>query len=147
MKRAIASARYLALAGVVFGLIGALAAFTWAGLKTAMLVIKLGHGEVEGIAVSEVQLMDGLLIASGLLILAFGLYELFVGELELPGWLTIKDLDALKGKLAGIIVIVMAVAFLERLESPDSRNLLESGIGTALVSATLVWMSRKKRED
>src|SRR5689334_5771389 len=107
MSRVIASARYLALAGVVFSLVAALAAFGWGGLKTVLLFIKLAHGDVDGMAVGLVQIMDAFLIGAGLLILAFGLYELFVGEMaELPGWLTIKELDALKGKLAGVIVMV-----------------------------------------
>jgi uncharacterized membrane protein YqhA len=143
MNRVIASARYLALAGVVFGLVAALAAFTWGGVKTVLLVIKLGHGELDGMAMGLVQIMDGFLIASGLLIFSLGLYELFVGEIALPQWLIIKDLDALKGRLAGVLVMVLAVAFLERLENAgESRGILEAGIGVALVSAVLVWMAR-----
>jgi len=144
MNRVISSTRYLALAGVVFGLIAALAAFVWGGLKTVLLVIKLAHGEVDGMAVSLVQVMDGFLIASGLLILALGLYELFIGEIELPQWLVLHDLDALKAKLAGVIVMVIAVTFLERLEAnTDARGVLEAGIGASLVSAVLVWMAKK----
>ena len=144
MNRVVSSARYLALAGVVFGLVAALAAFVWGGLKTVLLCIKLAHGELDGMAVGLVQIMDGFLIAAGLLIFALGLYELFIGEIELPAWLTIRDLDALKGKLAGVIVMVLAVTFLERLESgSDGRGLLEAGVGAALVSAVLVWMAKK----
>lgn len=142
MSRIVASSRYLALAGVVFGIIAALAAFAWGGLKTVLIVIKLVKGELDGMAVGLVQIMDGFLIAAGLLIFALGLYELFVGEIQLPAWLTIRDLDALKGKLAGVIVMVIAVTFLERLESGDAR-VLEAGVGAALVSAVLVWMAKK----
>ena len=149
MSRIIATSRYLALAGVAFGLIAALAAFIWGGLKTVLLLIKLAHGEIDGMAFGLVQIMDSFLIAAGLLILAFGLYELFVGEVaELPAWLTIKELDALKAKLAGVIVMVMAVTFLERLESGgDALAIMEAGIGAALVSAVLVWMSKKAHDQ
>lgn len=144
MGRFVASTRYLALVGVFFGLLATLAAFAWGGIKTILLVIKLAHGELEGMAVGLVQIMDGFLIAAGLLIFSLGLYELFVGEIELPGWLVIKDLDALKAKLAGVIAIVMAVTFLERLENLENvRGLLEAGVSTALVSAVLVWMAKK----
>lgn len=144
MGRIVASTRYLALAGVFFGLLATLAAFAWGGIKTVLLVIKLAHGELEGMAVGLVQIMDGFLIAAGLLIFSLGLYELFVGDIELPGWLVIKDLDSLKAKLAGVIAIVMAVAFLERLENLENvRGLLEAGVSTALVSAVLVWMAKK----
>jgi uncharacterized membrane protein YqhA len=143
MKRIVASSRYLALAGVVFGLVAAMAAFVWGGLKTVLLVIRLAHAELDGIAVGLVQIMDGFLIGAGLLIFALGLYELFIGEIELPAWLKIDDLDALKAKLAGVIVMVIAVTFLERLESADAHGLLEAGVGAALVSAVLVWMAKK----
>lgn len=144
MGRFVASTRYLALVGVFFGLLATLAAFAWGSIKTILLVIKLAHGELEGMAVGLVQIMDGFLIAAGLLIFSLGLYELFVGEIELPGWLVIKDLDALKAKLAGVIAIVMAVTFLERLENLENvRGLLEAGVSTALVSAVLVWMAKK----
>lgn len=144
MGRIVAATRYLALAGVFFGLLATLAAFAWGGVKTVLLVIKLAHGELESMAVGLVQVMDGFLIAAGLLIFSLGLYELFVGDIELPGWLVIKDLDSLKAKLAGVIAIVMAVAFLERLENLESaRGLLEAGVSTALVSAVLVWMAKK----
>jgi uncharacterized membrane protein YqhA len=143
MNRIVASARYLALAGVFFGLLAALTAFVWGGLKTVLIVIKLAHGELDGMAIGLVQIMDGFLIAAGLLIFALGMYELFIGEIELPGWLVIKDLDSLKAKLAGVIVMVIAVSFLERLEGNDTRGLLEAGVGAALVSAVLVWMAKK----
>ena len=84
--------------------------------------LKLAHGEFDGMAVGLVQVIDGFLIAAGLLIFALGLYELFIGDIELPQWLVIQDLDALKAKLAGIIVMVIAVTFLERLESADPRG-------------------------
>jgi uncharacterized membrane protein YqhA len=144
VKRLVASTRYLALAGVVFGLVAALAAFAWGGIKTVHVVIELVHGRLDGMAVHLLQVMDGLLIAAGLLIFALGLYELFIGEADLPSWLVIGDLDALKGKLVGVVVMVLAVAFVERFEGGgDSLGILEAGAGVALVSAVLVWMSKK----
>jgi uncharacterized membrane protein YqhA len=144
VNRVVSSTRYLALAGVLFSLVAALAAYAWGGVRTVQLIVRLGHGELEGMAVGLVQVMDGFLIASGLLIFGLGLYELFVGEIELPQWLVFRDFESLKGRLAGVIVMVMAVAFLERLElGGDAHGLLEAGVGVALVSAVLVWMSKK----
>ena len=67
-----------------------------------LLVIKLAHGELDGMAVGFVQIIDAFLIASGLLIFALGLYELFVGDIDLPAWLVIKDLDSLKAEAPAI---------------------------------------------
>ena len=145
MNRIVASSRYVAVVGVFFGLLATLAAFAWGAIKTVLVALKLVHGQLDGMAVALVQVMDGFLIAAGLLIFSLGLYELFVGEIELPAWLTIGDLDALKAKLAGVIVMVLAVTFLERLENlEEPRGLLEAGVSVALVSAVLVWMAKKK---
>jgi uncharacterized membrane protein YqhA len=144
MSRIVASSRYVALLGVVFGLVAALAAFTWGGVKTILVLAKLARGQFDGMAVGLVQIMDGFLIAAALLIFAFGVYQLFIGAIALPPALVVKDLEALKGKLAGVIVILMATTFLEHLESADeSLRLLQSGVGLALVSAVLVWMMKK----
>jgi uncharacterized membrane protein YqhA len=144
--RAVGSTRYLALIGVVFGWIASLTAFAWGAIKTVKVVIALVTGHLDGMAVALVGVMDAFLIASGLLIFALGLYELFVGELALPDWLVFHDLDELKGKLAGIIIMVMAVSFLERLETTgDAREILYSGIAVALVSATMIALGYKHK--
>ena len=143
MGRVIAAARYIAVIGVVFGLVAALAAFGWGSYKTISVIVQLVHGEVDGMAVALVAVMDAFLIASGLLIFALGLYELFIGDIALPSWLVIRDLDALKGKVAGIVILAMAVSFLERLEThADPRDVLFSGIAVALVSGALVLLTR-----
>jgi uncharacterized protein (TIGR00645 family) len=147
--RAIALTRYLALIGVVFGWIASLAAFAWGAVKTIKVVGALLHGELDGMAVALVSIIDAFLIAAGLLIFALGLYELFVGQIvetNRPAWLEIHDLDALKSKLAGIIVMVLAVAFLERLESAtDARAVFYAGVGVAAVSATMIALTYKHK--
>ncbi len=143
MGRVIASVRYIALIGVVFGLVAALAAFGWGSYKTVAVLFLLLHGEVDSMAVALVAVMDAFLIASGLLIFALGLYELFIGDIALPSWLVIRDLDALKAKVAGIVILAMAVSFLERLEThADPHDVLFSGIAVALVSGALVLLTR-----
>ena len=144
MERITSGARYFAIVGVVFGLLASLTAFAWGALKSVLLVGKLVHGNLDGMAVGLVQVMDAFLIAAGLLIFAFGLYELFVGSLSLPKWLVIDSLDSLKSKLSGVVIMVMAVAFLERLESAETgRDVLYQGLGVAAVAAVLVALTAK----
>ncbi len=145
VNRIVAASRYLAFAGVVFGLVASLAGFAWGAVKTVLLLLRLARGDFAGMAVSLVQVMDAFLVAAGLLIFALGMYELFIGDIELPGWLAIHDLDALKSKLAGIFIIVMAVAFLERLEAGESHELLGVGVGVAAVSAALIAIGWKSK--
>jgi uncharacterized protein (TIGR00645 family) len=147
MNRIFAASRYLALIGVVFGLIATLAAFGWGGYRTVALVVHLVQGHMEGMMVALIQVMDTFLIAAGLLIFSLGMYELFVGDIDLPDWLVIHDLDALKSKLAGIVVLVMAVLFLERVEGHmEARDILYTGVGMAVMSAALIWLSSAKKK-
>ena len=53
--------------------------------------------------------MDTFLIATGLLVFSVSLYELALGELNLPDWMLAHNLHELKSKLSSIIILVMAV--------------------------------------
>jgi uncharacterized membrane protein YqhA len=143
--RVVAAGRNLALVGVAFSLVAALVGFGWGGYRTVRLVVQLVSGRLDGMAVGLMQVMDAFLIAAGLLIFALALYELFIGETGLPHWLVIRDLDALKSRVAGIVVMVMAVAFLERMEAHDeARDVLYNGAAVALVSLGLILSVRRK---
>lgn len=142
----IAESRHFAFVGVVCAIAAALIGFGWACLEVIRLGGKLVRGESAGMAVGLVKVIDAILLGAGLLVFALGLFELFVGRIDLPAWLVIKDFDALKSRLAGIVVLVMAVGFLERLETGDDpRDLLYSGIAVSLVSATLIALGHLHR--
>lgn len=68
--------------------------------------------------------VDLYLIAIVLLIFSFGLYELFISDIdsgsgkkkiELPSILSISSLDELKDKLAKVIVMVLVVSFFQHV--------------------------------
>lgn len=143
--RFVGSLRYLALIGVAFTALASACAFVWGAWKTIALVARMVRGESAGVAIELIRVMDGFLIAAGLLIFALGLYELFIGPLQLPEWLVINDLDSLKSKLATIIVLVMAVAFLENVEhGAPGQEIFFTGAGIALVGAILIFYARGK---
>ena len=76
------------------------------------------------------------------------MYELFLGELKLPAWLVVHDLHAVKSRLSSIIILVMAIIFLERLvEWQDPQGTLYFAIAVTLVAAALIafsWFGEKK---
>lgn len=47
-------------------------------------------------------------------VISVGLYELFIGELKLPKWLSINNIEELKAKLASVIILILAVKFTEK---------------------------------
>lgn len=139
----LSKSRYLVLIPVVLSLLASAAAFVWGGFKTYNLLSHLaeealhgggGHGIVGFIAV-----MDTFLIATALLVFALGMYELFIAEVEFPEWLVIRDLHDLKAKLGSLIILVMAVNFLEHLVNwEDPLGMLMFAGAITLVSAVLI---------
>jgi uncharacterized membrane protein YqhA len=94
--------------------------------------------------------VDTLLLATVLLVIGYGLYELFVdAEVQLPPWLEIRDLDDLKNKLIGVVVAIIAVVFLGQLVDNNSSNeVLLAGAGSgALVLglAAFTFATRKAK--
>jgi uncharacterized membrane protein YqhA len=94
-----------------------------------------------------VEVIDGFLLASVLLIFAMGLYELFIGKIDVAGdsetsknVLHIDTLDDLKNRLAKVILMILIVNFFEQVlkmqfETPQSLIYLSGGI--ALIGLAL----------
>jgi uncharacterized membrane protein YqhA len=100
------------------------------------------------LALAFIELMDAFLIATGLLIFALGLYELFVHDLVLPEWMTLHNLHDLKARLSSVIVLVMTVAFLEHLVGwQDPQGTLFFGIAVTVVSAVLIAFSKLETKE
>jgi uncharacterized membrane protein YqhA len=84
-------------------------------------------------------LMDKFLIAAGLYIFAAAMYELFIGDLTLPAWLVVHNIHEIKTLLSSIIILVLAITFLEHvIEWSNPQGVLQMGIGIAVVIAALI---------
>jgi uncharacterized membrane protein YqhA len=99
------------------------------------------------LALKFIEVVDGFLLATVFLIVAIGLYELFIDNtLELPDWLEINSLDDLKAKLVGVVVIVLGVIFLgftARWQGETVIAYLGVGVG-AVIAALTYFLSQKK---
>lgn len=113
--------------------------------ETVRIVVEILRPESAGGAsmketlVSFIELADLFLLAVVLYIIALGLFELFIdSNLRLPAWLQFNDLDDLKYRLIGVVVVVLAVLFLGRaIQVKDAQELFWTGAGTALVIGSL----------
>jgi uncharacterized membrane protein YqhA len=144
MARLLESSRYIVGIGVVALLTSSLAAFGWSIAKavSAITVIVQSFGQDKHIAIALVEVVDGVLIASVLLVVAASLYEIFIAELNVPRGMVAHNLYELKGKLSTMIVLVMALKFLEHLvEWSQPVDTLLYGLGIAVVSAALIALS------
>jgi len=102
------------------------------------------------LAVGLIEAVDILLIAVVAHIIGLGLFKLFVDpDLPLPAWLKIRDLDDLKGHLAGSVIAVLAVLFMREAVAWDGqRDLLQMGTAVALMIVALtIYLVAKKPKD
>ncbi len=126
------SSRFIVILAVVFGLVGAVILFTVASVdiyQTAVFVIDTYithahpehfHEDVVGGIIGAVDLY---LIGVVMLIFSFGLYELFISEIDTAKdedgegnkILVIHSLDQLKDKISKVIVMVLVVTFFQKV--------------------------------
>lgn len=145
MSRLLSATRYLALVPVVCIMIAATALIFFGAALTAQLLLTLfTAGSLDSklakdLLVRSIELADIFLLGTVLYVISVGLYELFVDDtLALPSWLEIHNLDDLKDKLIGVVVVVLGVVFLGQVLTWDGvDDLLGFGAAVALVIAAL----------
>lgn len=94
--------------------------------------------------------IDAILLGTVLLVIGYGLYELFIdAEIEVPLWLRVRDLDDLKSKLIGVVVAILAVVFVGVfVDSNRSDDVLSYGAGAgALVVGLAIFAYASKKKD
>ena len=93
-----------------------------------------------------IKIIDIFLVATVFYIIALGFYELFIAKAPLPGWLKICDLDDLKDKLLGLVIIALAVALLgEALTWDKTASIFSFGLAVAAGIAAIsvyFWVKR-----
>jgi uncharacterized membrane protein YqhA len=146
MKSILEKSVYLALIAVIFALIASAAMYIWGAVVTVTSINDLLSSDVKdaSVTIPFVKIMDIFLIATALLFFAVALYELFIGDLELPNWLTVTSIDGLKTRLASVIVLILAVTFTEHFIDweEDSLTTLYLGAAAAIVIGALVAYNR-----
>jgi len=124
------STRFFVILAVVFSMIGGIALFIVASVDVwhvASMVFSNyfgAHGHIahfhEKIVAELIGAVDLYLIAIVLFIFGFGLYELFISQIDVAKKsasskiLEIHSLDELKDKLAKVIIMVLIVGFFKR---------------------------------
>lgn len=128
-EKTLLSTRNLVLLPVIFGMISAAILFVVATIDIIIMISKLWvtwikhtqMGDIHALIVGEIiGAVDLYLIAIVLLIFSFGLYELFISEVnskdkDIPSILAVNSLDELKDKLAKVIVMVLVVSYFRRV--------------------------------
>ena len=151
MRRIIELSRYVVVLPSLGSLIGGVILVViglWEMVAAAIKLVQPGVALKES-TVSVLAAVDTLLLATVLLVIGYGLYELFVDDsVELPAWLQIHSLDDLKAKLIGVVVAVIAVVFLgELVKAADPEATMKFGIGAGALVLALAAFSYATRSS
>lgn len=105
------------------------------------------HGTISAATTDEVgidllKMLDVLLLATVFYIISIGLYMLFIdADIRVPAWLRARDLDDLKQRVVGVLIVLLGMTFLETIAGPhDREDGLYTGIAIAVVMIPLVAM-------
>jgi len=138
-ENAIWKSRFVVILAVIFGLIGAFVLFIVASIDiwgvaayVFNTIITHAHPEHfhEDIVAGIIGAVDLYLIAVVMFIFSFGLYELFISNIDAAGKddnkiLAIHSLDQLKDKIAKVIVMVLVVSFFQKVLHMEYKTALE----------------------
>ena len=153
--------RLFVILAVVFGLLGAVVLFIVASMDiwgiatyTFNTIVTHAHPENfhEDIVSGIIGAVDLYLIAVVMLIFAFGLYELFISDIDAANGdgksdkiLNISTLDQLKDKIAKVIVMVLVVSFFQKvlhMEYKTALDMLYFALSIALLSVGLYYLGK-----
>jgi uncharacterized membrane protein YqhA len=149
MSRILASTRYLILVPILGLILAASVFFVLGGIGLIRQIVEVviaalgggGHGGDAaggGIVIFEVvEYVHLFLVGTVLYITAVGLYQLFVKEIDFPGWLKIDNTEELETNLIGVTVVVLAVNFMGAVFAGAPEGLLHYGAAIALPIAAL----------
>jgi len=153
--------RFMVMSAVIFGLIGATVLFIVASFdiyNIAAYVIDVYvnhlhpdkfHEKVVGEVIGAVDLY---LIGVVMLLFSFGIYELFISEIDVAKMeegknkiLAIHSLDQLKDKISKVIVMVLVVGFFKKVglaEYTQPLELLYLALSITAVSVGLYFLGK-----
>mgnify|MGYP006276197993 CR=1 FL=1 len=151
MRRVIEFTRYIAVLPSLGAILGSLVLMGVGVLEVvkAVTILIQTWANTKEVVVAVLTAIDTLLLATVLMVIGYGIYELFVDEgLNLPSWLEIRSLDDLKNKLIGVIVAIIGVIFLGILvDATDPGEVLQTGIGCGAVLIGLAAFTLATRKN
>ncbi|MFM7410282.1 MAG: YqhA family protein [Actinomycetota bacterium] len=117
LRRVLGPARYIAIIAVIGLLATSVSTFGWSVARTVLFISDLFEGKwrTDEQVIALLKTIDIYLLALVQFIMVIGLYELFIGELDVPEWLKIDSIDDLKKSIVDILVIFVAVKGIEGL--------------------------------
>lgn len=150
MRKILGATRYAVFVPAIASMIGALLLMGQGSVQMLFIVWDAAFNQtpMKETIVEVLTAVDAILLGTVLLVIGYGLYELFVDtHIQIPTWLQINDLDDLKSKLIGVVVAIIAVIFVGVfVDTNRAGDVISYGVGAgALVTglAIFAWATKK----
>jgi uncharacterized membrane protein YqhA len=151
------NSRFIVLLGVIFGALSAIVLFIAGSLEIFNVLVEYiaasgGHLTHEDILIAIIGAVDFYLIGLVLLIFSFGMYELFISELDIArrgdefgSILEVSNLDDLKNKIIKVIIMVLIVSFFQRILSMEfatSIDMLAMAVSIGVICVGVYFLGK-----
>jgi uncharacterized membrane protein YqhA len=148
----VSATRFLGLIPIVGLAIASAVLFAIGGIGLVNFVIRslIGAPDASHTGILPIfellEFVHQFLIGTVVYISAMGLYQLFIQDVPMPGWMKIESSEDLENNLIGVTVVVLAIEFLGTVFSGSERDLLSYGAGIALpIAALALFLGLKHR--
>ena len=141
MKRLFEHVRYLVAIAVAGLTVTMAVTFVWAIAKAIRLIGTLLDGvwRRDLTMVDLLEAIDTYLLAIVQLIVVIGIYELFIGALDIPAWLKARSLEDLKKSIVDVLIVFIGVKGVEQLV--DTQEPIDALTYTGAVAILITALS------
>jgi uncharacterized membrane protein YqhA len=151
MRKILGLTRYAVIVPSIAAILGALLLMAQGSIEIVLVIIDavLYDAYLKDTIVDVLTAIDAILLGTVLLVIGYGLYELFVDtRLEVPTWLQVRDLDDLKSKLIGVVVAIIAVVFVGVfVDTNRATDVVSYGLGAGALVAGLALFALATRKE
>lgn len=151
MRKLIGLTRFAVFVPALASIVGALLLMAQGSIEMIRVFVVAVTSQVslKETIVEVLTAVDAILLGTVLLVIGYGLYELFVDtDIKVPAWLQVKDLDDLKSKLIGVVVAIIAVVFVGVfVDANRADEVLAYGVGAGALVLGLAIFAFTTRKD
>ncbi len=151
MRKFVGLTRYSVFFPALAAMLGAVLLLAQGSIEVVLAVFDaiVKQTPLKDTIVQVLTAVDAILLGTVLLVIGYGLYELFVdSDIELPKWLQVRDLDDLKSKLIGVVVAIIAVIFVGVLvDANRAADVISYGVGSGALVLGLAFFAYATKKD
>lgn len=152
MKKSLGLVRYAVVVPAFASIVGALLLMAQGSIAMVTVAFEAvtTTSSLKDSIVDVLTAVDAILLGTVLLVIGYGLYELFIdAEIDVPAWLRVNNLDDLKSKLIGVVVAIIAVVFVGVfVDSNRAADVISYGVGAgALVVGLAIFAFATRKSE